>query len=534
MPLLLSTLAVLARARRPGRGDHVRGRPGKAVRQSPERSGAAQPGGRRARPRRRPRTRAAWCWTAPGPPPQPIAIRGVPVGGARPRISGGANTIEVRANHYVLEGLEITGGTSRCLYHHADNVVARDLVIHACPKQGMLGADDDSGSLTLEYSEIYDCGGGTFDHCIYMATDEVTYPGSVFRMQHTYVHDANGGNAVKSRAQRNEIYYNWIERRLLSRARADRPRPRRWQRAARRARGLGRRRQRPAQGEHVLRSALRRRRDGRQRGSLPLRVQHRADATRRRRGLPPVRRLESVEMHGNVFHGAGGASVNLLREVEADWVGGRVVSGDGNWVTSGSTNVPPEWTGTMTGIDPGLRRMPRRSTCDRLPERRSATRAQHPRRARGATTSRRRSRCRNGRRPSTHSWRRAGAIARPSDGRPDVGAFEYGVHATGPPPAGPGGGAASQDRVAPSAGRIRVVRTRRGFALRFRLSEAAHLSAMVRRGGRRVKRVQRRHLKAGMQRVRIGRLRRGAYRVRFKLTDGAGNVATKHHRFRVH
>jgi len=25
------------------------------------------------------------------------------------------------------------------------------------------------------------------------------------------VHDGNGGNGVKSRAERNEIYYNWIE-----------------------------------------------------------------------------------------------------------------------------------------------------------------------------------------------------------------------------------------------------------------------------------------------------------------------------------
>ena len=32
--------------------------------------------------------------------------------------------------------------------------------------------------------------------------------------------------------------------------------------------------------------------------------------------------LESVEMHNNVFHGAGGAPVNMLREVEAVWVGG--------------------------------------------------------------------------------------------------------------------------------------------------------------------------------------------------------------------
>ena len=60
----------------------------------------------------------------------------------------------------MLEGLEITGGSSRCLYHHADDVVARDLVIHGCPAHGLLGADNDSGSLTLEYSELYDCGSG--------------------------------------------------------------------------------------------------------------------------------------------------------------------------------------------------------------------------------------------------------------------------------------------------------------------------------------------------------------------------------------
>ena len=34
---------------------------------------------------------------------QPIVIRGGRAGGARPRISGATNTLEVRANHYVLE-----------------------------------------------------------------------------------------------------------------------------------------------------------------------------------------------------------------------------------------------------------------------------------------------------------------------------------------------------------------------------------------------------------------------------------------------
>jgi len=44
-----------------------------------------------------------------------------------------------------------------------------------------------------------------------MATNQEDYPHAVFRMRHCYVHDAVGGNNVKSRAERNEIYYNWIE-----------------------------------------------------------------------------------------------------------------------------------------------------------------------------------------------------------------------------------------------------------------------------------------------------------------------------------
>ena len=117
--------------------------------------------------------------------------------------------------------------------------------------------------------------------------------------------------------------------------------------------------------------------------------------------------LESVEMHGNVFHGAGGAGVNLLREVEADWVAGRVVGGDRNWVTSGSQNVPPEWTGTITGTDPGFANF---AALDLRPGRRR----RDPRRGPAGTTSPpairspRRSSRRPRRRPSTRRLRRDG------------------------------------------------------------------------------------------------------------------------------
>lgn len=132
-------------------------------------------------------------------------------------LSGGTNTVTFStpwpytgpgADHYVFEGFELIGGSFRYLYHQAADLLARDLHIHHCPAHGVLGAHQGSGSVTLEYSEIDHCGAGTNQHQIYMGTGEENRPGSVFRLQFCYIHDGNGGNNVKSRAERNEIYYN--------------------------------------------------------------------------------------------------------------------------------------------------------------------------------------------------------------------------------------------------------------------------------------------------------------------------------------
>ena len=92
----------------------------------------------------------------------PVVVRGILDGGvSRPRIAGGRNTIELQGDHYVLENLDISGGTARCVFHHADDIVIRDSVVHDCPLQGILGADQDSGSLTLDHVEVHHCGEGT-------------------------------------------------------------------------------------------------------------------------------------------------------------------------------------------------------------------------------------------------------------------------------------------------------------------------------------------------------------------------------------
>jgi hypothetical protein len=159
-----------------------------------------------------------------GAPNNPVTIRGViPNGGTRPLLLGGTNTIEFRsANHVVFENFEIAGtgdtltGTFRCLFHHSHDLTVRSVLIRDCPRHGILGADTDSGSLTVEYSEIRNSGSNQSQHAIYMSTDQVAYPGSIFRLQHSVVHDSrfddtrDGGNLIKSRAERNEIYYNYL------------------------------------------------------------------------------------------------------------------------------------------------------------------------------------------------------------------------------------------------------------------------------------------------------------------------------------
>lgn len=285
---------------------------------------------------------------------QKITIRGIRVNGKRPVLSGGNNTIEAQANYYVFEGLDLTGGTSRCFFHHANDVTLRDSVVHDCPKQGILGADNDSGSFLLEYTEVHHCGGGTFDHQIYMATNENDHPGSVFRMQHCYVHDGNGGNSVKSRSERNEIYYNWIEGATYHELELIGPDP---------SGGVAENKAR--EDSDVVGNVLRKRNtfsvvrfggDGTGQSNGRYRFVNNSVITLE--GGSAVFRLfaglESVEAHNNVFYSMGGF-VNLVRQVEADWTTGQsIFVGTNNWTITGTTNIPPALEVTTLGNDPGF------------------------------------------------------------------------------------------------------------------------------------------------------------------------------------
>jgi len=299
--------------------------------------------------------------TRPGTIVNKITVRGLRVNGLRPILSGGTNTIEFRlSDHYIFEGFDVTGGSFRGIYHHADDITIRDTVVHDCPAHGILGADTDSGSLTLEYVEIYHCGNGTGQHPLYMATDEFAHPGSVFRMQYCYLHDQNGGNNIKSRAERNEIYYNWVSGGFYGEIELIGPDPHGNKKvntdtAREDSDVVGNVFQHiPTQGTRMARVGS----DGTGETKGRYRFVNNTFILRQGQVSPAVETfegIESLEMHNNVFFRVGGAPIDkMVLETRTRWVAGRVSTGSNNWIPTGSAMVPTAWTATITGTDPGF------------------------------------------------------------------------------------------------------------------------------------------------------------------------------------
>lgn len=111
-----------------------------------------------------------------------------------------------------IENLIIEHGDV-CVRHEGAYTVIRDVLIRDC-HHGVLGTDQNSGSLTITNSEVVDSGGKVegraWGHAIYIATDRDRFPGSVFTLENSFVH-GNRGNAVKSRAEITRIEHNWLE-----------------------------------------------------------------------------------------------------------------------------------------------------------------------------------------------------------------------------------------------------------------------------------------------------------------------------------
>jgi hypothetical protein len=222
------------------------------------------------------------------------------------------------------------------------------VIVHDVGGQGLLGTDSESGSLTLDGCEFYRNGNGMYSHQIYAATDETMYPGSVFRMQFCYVHDGTGGNNVKSRAERNEIYFNWIEAAVYHEldligpdgqdpalAREDSDvvgnvliKTSEWRIARIGGDGTGNTagRYRFVNNTMVL-----------------------GDASPVAIGMQQT--VESVEMHNNVVVAGGAAELFDHNEPEGATP---ALSGSNNWIQTGITAIPDSFTDTVSGSDPGF------------------------------------------------------------------------------------------------------------------------------------------------------------------------------------
>ena len=173
----------------------------------------------------------------------------------------------------------------------------------------------------------------------------------MFRLRFCYIHDGTGGENVKSRAERNEICYNWLENPYYHNLELIGPDP---------AGGVAEDKAR--EDSDVVGNVIIAKR-------YPRNVRIGGDGTGQTRGryrfmnntlihrnADPESQIfahfavESVEMHNNVF---SMSSAVVFDDSETDWVYGRRVSGANNWVYSGA-GYPAEWIGTLTGTNPGL------------------------------------------------------------------------------------------------------------------------------------------------------------------------------------
>jgi hypothetical protein len=289
----------------------------------------------------------------------PITVRGLRVSGLRPLISGGANGVEFRlSDHMVFEGFEITGATSRCLYHHADDILVRDVLIRDCPGNGIQSSDLDSGSLTLEYSEIHHAGAGTLRHMMYIQTDEVAHPGSIFTMRFCYIHDGNGGNMLKSRAERNAISYNWMEGAFYRELELIGPDPGTqdgsWTETLKREDSdvVGNVLvHTTANSSFVVRAG------GDGTGQTNGRYRFVNNTVVLNAGTTVFQLfdgIESIEMHNNVVYRPAGAATVLNTDNVVWATSAALIAGSNNWIQTGAGMVPAQWSGTIFGSAPGF------------------------------------------------------------------------------------------------------------------------------------------------------------------------------------
>ncbi len=104
-----------------------------------------------------------------------------------------------------ISGVTVSDANGAAIRYESGNLVIQNTAIHG-NQDGILGAADASGTITIDGSEIYSNGTGTGStHNIYIGDIKT------FTLTNSYIHDANVGHEVKSRAETNIITNNRIE-----------------------------------------------------------------------------------------------------------------------------------------------------------------------------------------------------------------------------------------------------------------------------------------------------------------------------------
>jgi len=287
---------------------------------------------------------------------QPIILRGVIINHQRPIIFGGTNCIRLDNDYYSLENFEIVSGTSRGIYTAGHGNVIRNCIVHDCPNHGILGGDGGSGDLLIEYTEVYNCGDGTQNHQIYVATDNDEHPVATFRMQFCYLHHGNGGNNVKSRCGRNEIYYNWIEGAWFHELECIGADP-----AGQSTPPESVREDSDIVGNVLMKTngnGLICRVGGDGTGASDGRYRFVNNTCIMFNGTQAVFRyqdlMESMECHNNIFFRIAGGPVRIYSDSLSEPISSVAFAGSNNWIPNGSTFVPAQWTSTIIGTVPGV------------------------------------------------------------------------------------------------------------------------------------------------------------------------------------
>ena len=161
--------------------------------------------------------------------PKNITIRGITVDGVRPVIKVGAgasyNTLDQSAVYLdqsegiTFENIDLDAdggsvGKAGIYVSGGRNITLRDMRIHGFKvsrANGIIGSDNNSGTVTLERIELYDNGGDSGpEHNIYMDKSAVDSSFTV-RMIQSWSHDAFYGHLFKSRAQNNILEGNYFQ-----------------------------------------------------------------------------------------------------------------------------------------------------------------------------------------------------------------------------------------------------------------------------------------------------------------------------------